>query len=377
MSTSVSDYLAKQQQVNANSPLLSYFVAFEELYNKKLYHQLTIKLLQFIQNENPKNLVELYENFISDFETRIKHLSLVEMSSRIIDQIPLAEAKLQFIEKIQGKVKNDVLSNILCNIIIGQIKLSSGDFKGTKEIIETNDSLIDSEMGITTIHARFYQLASDYYQKVGNHAEYYHNALRYLGCCGTAGVDISESDEVLAQRAFTLALAAILGKDVYNFGELLLHPILKKLKPGHVYMRDMLNAFNSGNISLFDELKPKWSTQLDLSTNEIDMRTKICLLCLMELAFSAPSGVLTFKNISDSTRLPIGDVELLVMKALSKGLVKGNIDEVESKVTITWVQPRVLNKNQISNMKGRLESWIKDVNEFSSKLETRAQEIIA
>lgn len=102
MSTSVSDYLAKQQQVNANSPLLSYFVAFEELYNKKLYHQLTIKLLQFIQNENPKNLVELYENFISDFETRIKHLSLVEMSSRIIDQIPLAEAKLQFIEKIQG-----------------------------------------------------------------------------------------------------------------------------------------------------------------------------------------------------------------------------------------------------------------------------------
>lgn len=232
-------------------------------------------------------------------------------------------------------------------------------------------------MGITTIHARFYQLASDYYQKVGNHAEYYHNALRYLGCCGTAGVDISESDEVLAQRAFTLALAAILGKDVYNFGELLLHPILKKLKPEHVYMRDMLNAFNSGNISLFDELKPKWSTQLDLSTNEIDMRTKICLLCLMELAFSAPSGVLTFKNISDSTRLPIGDVELLVMKALSKGLVKGNIDEVESKVTITWVQPRVLNKNQISNMKGRLESWIKDVNEFSSKLETRAQEIIA
>ena len=275
------------------------------------------------------------------------------------------------------KVKNYVLSVILCNIFAGQIKLEAGDLNGTKEIIESTDAMIDTEMGITTVHARFYQLASEYYQKAGNHAEYYRNALRYLGCCGTTGIDISESDDVLAQRAFTLALAAILGQDVFNFGELLLHPIVLKMKPEHVYMRDLLFAFNSGSIAKFDELKPAWQTQPDLAAHEIDMRKKICLLCLMEMAFNTPNGALTFAQIAKSTSLPIGDVELLVMKALSKGLVRGSIDEVESKVTITWVQPRVLNKDQISGMKGRLETWIKDVNEFSNKLEMRAQEIIA
>lgn len=40
-------------------------------------------------------------------------------------------------------------------------------------------------------------------------------------------------------------------------------------------------------------------------------------------------------------------VELLVMKALSNGLVKGSIDEVDSKVHLTWVQPRVMDLKQV------------------------------
>lgn len=35
------------------------------------------------------------------------------------------------------------------------------------------------------------------------------------------------------------------------------------------------------------------------------------------------------------------------MKALSLGLVKGSIDEVEGKVHMTWVQPRVLDRDQV------------------------------
>lgn len=230
-------------------------------------------------------------------------------------------------------------------------------------------------MSITTLHARFYQLASDYYQKIGDHAEYYRNALRYLGCSSSPGVDIHESDEALAQRAFTLSLAAILGNDVFNFGELLLHPILKKLRPEHQYMRDLLLAFNTGNISKFDQLKPKWQTQPDLLRHELEMRKKICLLCLMEMAFVSTNASLSFQSIATATNLPITDVELLVMRALSKQLVKGYIDEVEATVKITWVQPRVLNKDQIRGMRTKLESWIKDINDFSRTLEMKAQDM--
>lgn len=37
------------------------------------------------------------------------------------------------------------------------------------------------------------------------------------------------------------------------------------------------------------------------------------------------------------------------MKALSVGLIKGNIDEVDQKVQMTWVQPRVLDLQQVSH----------------------------
>jgi hypothetical protein len=36
------------------------------------------------------------------------------------------------------------------------------------------------------------------------------------------------------------------------------------------------------------------------------------------------------------------------MKALSKGLIRGSIDQVERLVNITWVQPRVLSLEQVS-----------------------------
>lgn len=37
------------------------------------------------------------------------------------------------------------------------------------------------------------------------------------------------------------------------------------------------------------------------------------------------------------------------MKALSVGLIKGNIDEVDQKVQMTWVQPRVLDVQQVGD----------------------------
>lgn len=36
------------------------------------------------------------------------------------------------------------------------------------------------------------------------------------------------------------------------------------------------------------------------------------------------------------------------MKALSAGLVKGSIDEVDKRVLMTWVQPRVLDVQQVT-----------------------------
>ena len=58
---------------------------------------------------------------------------------------------------------------------------------------------------------------------------------------------------------------------------------------------------------------------------------------------------------------PLHGVEYLLMKALSVHLIEGIIDQVESKVNVTWVQPRVLLKPQIAELSCRLEGWIEKV----------------
>lgn len=82
-------------------------------------------------------------------------------------------------------------------------------------------------------------------------------------------------------------------------------------------------------------------------------------MALMESVFkrSADKRTMSFQTIGEETRLPIDEVEHLVMKALSLKLIRGRIDEVEQRANISWVQPRVLSRTQIGGLAGRLERW--------------------
>lgn len=42
--------------------------------------------------------------------------------------------------------------------------------------------MLNALPGVTSVHGRFYDLSSKYYRIIGNHALYYKDALRYLGC---------------------------------------------------------------------------------------------------------------------------------------------------------------------------------------------------
>jgi len=67
------------------------------------------------------------------------------------------------------------------------------------------------------------------------------------------------------------------------------------------------------------------------------------------MTFKRPSfeRQLSFQDITEATGLSRNDVEMYVMKAIAKGLVKGRIDQMGEKVLMTWVQPRVLDRSQV------------------------------
>ena len=60
------------------------------------------------------------------------------------------------------------------------------------------------------------------------------------------------------------------------------------------------------------------------------------------------------------------------MKALSKHLIEGILDQVDGTVSVTWVQPRVLTLPQIMGLKDRLCGWISKVDSAAVVLEEEA-----
>jgi len=135
---------------------------------------------------------------------------------------------------------------------------------------------------------------------------------------------------------------------------------------------------NSGDIAGFHRLKSRWAGQPDLVAKEKFILQKITLLALMEMTFKRPATDrnLSFAEIAETTGVRAEEVELLVMKALAQGLLKGTIDQVDSVVHFTWVQPRVLDKKQLSTMMLRLENWSKDISKMESLVETKAHDIL-
>lgn len=107
------------------------------------------------------------------------------------------------------------------------------------------------------------------------------------------------------------------------------------------------------------------------------LQQKIHLAALLSLIFSRPphSRTLPFDLIASETRLPIDEVEYLVMKALSLGLIRGTIDQVDQIVRITWMQGRVLDRKGVEGMRDKLQSWSEGVSALEGWVHDTGREV--
>lgn len=180
-----------------------------------------------------------------------------------------------------------------------------------------------------------------------------------------------------------LSLAALLGEDIYNFGELLGHPVLRSLQgSGYEWLRDLLGAFNAGDLSAYDALCVKHAGVLNaqpaLVAAERLLREKITIVALTEVVFALPAEqrTISLATIAAKTQLSLDGVERLLMKTLSVRLIEGVIDQVAGTVRVTWVQPRVLLPPQVAELRARLDGWIDKVHAARLELENASPELI-
>uniref|UniRef100_A0AC34RQ47 26S proteasome non-ATPase regulatory subunit 13 n=2 Tax=Panagrolaimus sp. JU765 TaxID=591449 RepID=A0AC34RQ47_9BILA len=410
MSDKVEKYLAQKKASVKVPALVEAFQTFEGLYVKKLWHQLTTELRKQVYSTdfaNNMDLKELYDNFISDLEFRINALQLAEIVMPVARFIFSTDktAAVEFLKKMKTTVKKDKQAVIRISSGIVELMIATKDAAGAvadiaevrslieeiqKEIdelvavadisevrglIEEIQKEIDELVGVTPVHAPFYKVSSSYLREVGDHAGYYREALRYLGCEDAQKMTQEEKHT----QAVLLGFAALLGENIYNFGELLAHPILNALKgTNEQWLIDVLFSFNSGDLKKFREYEAKWGAWVDMRKSKDNLENKIRLLCLMEIALGRNSKErhITFNEISQKALVDVNKVEYLVMKALSKGLVKGSIDQVNRIVNITWVQPRVLSPAQIYQMSERVGAWCADVESMETVVRENAKEIL-
>ncbi|KAF8305574.1 proteasome 26S subunit [Clavulina sp. PMI_390] len=345
--------------------LQPYFEKFRTQYDRRLWHQLTLTLENFYKDpESPPYHFELFNGFISDFAPKLNQLKLAELGVRASQQLDDPSEVITFLVSFIAKISKEEAPEAYLLLLaqLAHAKMILGDDAGAQVDIEESSKIIDTLDGVEpTVHAAYYGVAADYYKTKADYVKYYKNSLLYLACVDPAE-DLTPVERLT--RAHDLGVSALLGETIYNFGELLMHPILDALDGSeHAWLKELLFVFNEGNIGRFEALGPQLSKRPSkpiLAPSFAFLRQKICLMALIEAVFSrsANNRSMTFQTISEEVRLPKNEVEHLVMKALSLKLVRGRIDQVDEKIQIDWVQPRVLSRTQIKALAGRLTDWI-------------------
>ncbi|KAK6137264.1 hypothetical protein DH2020_028979 [Rehmannia glutinosa] len=351
---------------DAHPELSEWYTALSDLYQRKLWHQLSLKLEQFVALavfQAGDALIQLYQNFITDFETKINLLKLAHFAVIVSRKYSDKEAAINYLQSI------------------ALFKLEHGNKKECKTLLEEGKSTLDSMTDIDpSVYASYYWVSSQYHKSRQEFAEFYKSALLYLAY--TSVESLSESFKL--DLTFDLSLSALLGENIYNFGELLGHPIIKSLLGTKVeWLYYILEAFNSGDLVRYQELchvhRAALVSQPALVQNEKKLLEKINILCLMEIIFSRPSEdrTIPLSIIAERTKLTVEDVEHLLMKSLSVHLIEGIIDQVEQTVYVSWVQPRVLGIPQIKSLRDRLDNWVDKVHTALLSVEAETPDLVA
>jgi len=375
MSASVVAYLSsKVAETTVSSPELAQeWTEVERLYNRKLWHQLTVKLVAFIKHDSfsDDGLVDLHSNLIKDLADRMSPMALVTLLQAVAEQILDEATAIAFLEGENGieKVKSEPLAVAGLKTTIAALKMSLSDTEGAETLLKECEEMLNAQHGVTPTHVAYYRVTALLKQQKMEFAAYYTEALRFLGCVTLDDLSVEEK----AARAFDLGLAALLGKGIYNVGELLAHPVLDALRDtDKQWLVDLLYAMNSGDVEKFESTKPMWSSKSpDLAANEALLLEKFQLLAVMEAVFQrgTKERTISFATLAAAAQVPGNKIELLVMKALSKGLVKGTINQIAEAVEFSWVEPRVLDTEQLGTMRDRLGEWLVAVETGASMMQ--------
>lgn len=367
-------------------------------YDAKLWHQLTINLEKFFQSDETKSVkLPFYNKFILPIIDKLNEISVVRFLTlslvHVEADVALRELdglKTEFIKIDSQKTRNDGLKDhteacALIDLERANILLKENQLVVAKDILNKFEiQFINVNYSpLSEVTSTFYNVNALYFKLKNDYNAFHYNSLLYLSSLDP------KVTAVTLDLTIDLLVAAILGDKIFNFGELLnnekLTETIKANQDSIVlqWIISLLNCLTCGDFDKFSDLITQipqenvpYNDKIELIvSHETFLRQKLCIMTLIEIVFTKNIRILSFNDVTNATHLNESDVEHLVMKAISLGLLQGSIDQVNQLITVTWVQPRIINTDQIKKMSQRLIDWNIEVTKLAKKMEKRGKSI--
>jgi len=343
---------------------------------KKLWHQFGVEILALVTKPSAlSHLIDFHSNLVSKVSKNLDRQQYARFCLAVARQQKDSAATFDFLEKIQAEVAEDVQALLICHMERVRVKVAQGDLKGAKTLLDEGKKHVKSYSGIidASVQSNVYLAASEYHRAAGPAADFLKTSLLYLTYTPLSTIPIEEQQRL----ASAVSLAAVRGEGIYNFGELLQHPVLIKLHgTPDQYLSDLLRAFNDGNLKDYHAICEAHPEELSKSKDFLNQKIRIMALIEMIFKKQSHSRPVSFAEIASTCEVELLQVEHLVMKSFSLGVLKGDIDEVGQTVRVKWVQPRVLDVKQLTSVNARLSAWSKQVESGAIYLQSNAPELL-
>jgi len=310
-----------ETQKATHGHLAAVYEKIQSAASNKLWHQATLAVEELAKDpcfsaEGNKDLLTLYDELVKDqppsaqwsgFGSRmnaVKHAALaIRVSKQHGDTEAGIEEAIAFLEAVGTKLNSDKEALLLLRLEIARRTLQANRVTAAKEKLEACKAvLVDFAELDSSVNSAYYRVSALLQKTLGEAGEFYTCSLLYLAY---TPLDTLTSEERQA-LAFDLGLAALVAEKLYQFGELLLHPILKCLEgtPGE-WLVTMLQAFNKGDISAFEKVSGESAASINqqpaLVGNAQRLREKIRVFALLEQLRDIPadSRTVAFSAIAE------------------------------------------------------------------------------
>jgi len=345
--------------------LKSLFDEIDSNMNQHLWYQLSENIITLSQNpelQKGSDLIEFYNGVVFFIEPTLNPMKYLEyVQNMIYNYKDKMEEALRFVENIENMHKDyKGEEKISIKIIKGFCYLELNKMYDLEEILKTTEVDFTGKFEIeSTLYAQYYKLSTLFYEKKNDYDNFYSNAFQYLA------YETKISDEEKLELCYKMCSAMLIGEKLYNFEELIEKDFFKLMQGSkYDWISNLILSFNSAKVDQFLSMLEQNKKNIEQNVilkGKIDfLPIKIRIAALLELIFQKNKSerVISFEEICKVCMTEEDKIEYISMKALSHGIIKGYIDQVDKKLYVNWIQPKYLGKEKIVVLKDRINTWI-------------------